>query len=129
MPGEVALDTSVVVAHLRNDGAITRRLRAARVLYMPAIAVGEIWFGAARAAVPERAAVRVAEFLSIVSVLPVDAETAKSYGEIKRTLAAAGTPIPENDIWIAACAVRSLLPLAARDPHFSRIQGLTVLDW
>ena len=129
MPGDVVLDTSVVVAHLRNDKTVTHRLRDAGVLYISATAVGELWFGAGRAADPIKAAAKVTDFLSIVTLLPVDAETAQSYGEIKRKLAEAGTPIPENDIWIAACAMQNVLPLAARDPHFKRIQGLKLLDW
>ena len=44
-------------------------------------------------------------------------------------LAKAGTPIPDNDIWIAALAFEHHLPLAARDAHFDRISGLQVLKW
>ena len=129
MPGDVVLDTSVVVAHLRNDKTVTQHLRAADVLYVSTTAAGELWFGAGRAADPVKAAAKVAEFLSIVTLLPVDAETAKCYGEMKCKLAEAGTPIPENDIWIAACALQNALPLAARDPHFKRIRELNLLDW
>jgi tRNA(fMet)-specific endonuclease VapC len=44
-------------------------------------------------------------------------------------LAKAGTPIPENDIWIVALALEHQLPLTARDAHFDRISGLQVLKW
>jgi predicted nucleic acid-binding protein len=44
-------------------------------------------------------------------------------------LAQAGTPIPENDVWIAAHAMEHGLPLATRDEHFHRVAGLIVLDW
>jgi len=57
------------------------------------------------------------------------AETANLYGQIRSALARAGTPIPENDIWIAALAKEFQLPLAARDSHFDLIAGLQVLKW
>jgi predicted nucleic acid-binding protein len=57
------------------------------------------------------------------------AATADHYGQIRAALAKAGTPIPENDIWIAALAKEFQLPLAARDRHFDLIAGLQVLKW
>jgi predicted nucleic acid-binding protein len=44
-------------------------------------------------------------------------------------LARSGTPIPENDVWIAAVALEHGWPLATRDAHFARVPGLTVQDW
>jgi predicted nucleic acid-binding protein len=55
--------------------------------------------------------------------------TTREYGRIKAELARAGAPIPENDVWIAALAIEHGLPLATCDAHFSRVSGLTVLDW
>ena len=55
--------------------------------------------------------------------------TAEHYGRIRAQLAQAGTPIPENDIWIAALALEHQLPLSARDVHFDRVTGLQVLKW
>ncbi|MEO5958497.1 MAG: PIN domain-containing protein [Opitutaceae bacterium] len=48
---------------------------------------------------------------------------------MKEQIALAGTPIPENDLWIAAVALEHGLPVATRDIHFARVPGLTVLDW
>jgi tRNA(fMet)-specific endonuclease VapC len=55
--------------------------------------------------------------------------TADHYGQIRAALGKAGTPIPENDIWIAATALEYQLPLAARDDHFGRVSGLQILKW
>ena len=62
-------------------------------------------------------------------LLPVSAATAEQFGQLKDQLARAGTPIPENDLWIAACALEHELPLATLDSHFARVPGLKVLDW
>jgi len=57
------------------------------------------------------------------------ARTAAEYGRIKAALKATGTPLPENDVWIAAFAIERSLPLATRDAHFAHVPGLIVLDW
>jgi predicted nucleic acid-binding protein len=51
------------------------------------------------------------------------------YGQVKATLAKAGTPIPQNDIWIAAAALEHDLPVATRDAHFSKVPDLLILNW
>ena len=63
------------------------------------------------------------------SLLLPTARTAAEYGRVKAALKTAGTPLPENDVWIAAFALEHGLPLAARDAHFARVAGLQVLDW
>jgi tRNA(fMet)-specific endonuclease VapC len=64
-----------------------------------------------------------------VTLLLPTARTAAEYGRVKVTLKAAGLPIPENDIWIAAYALEHGLPLATRDAHFAHVPGLIVEDW
>jgi tRNA(fMet)-specific endonuclease VapC len=44
-------------------------------------------------------------------------------------LARKGTPIPQNDIWMAALSIQCGLPLATTDQHFQHIDGLTLLLW
>jgi len=51
------------------------------------------------------------------------------YGQIKAELAQAGTPIPDNDIWIAALTREYQLPLVTRDQHFNLVSGMQTLDW
>ena len=53
----------------------------------------------------------------------------RHYARLRGALTRAGTPIPENDLWIAALAVEHGWPLATRDAHFARVPGLTVFDW
>jgi tRNA(fMet)-specific endonuclease VapC len=40
-----------------------------------------------------------------------------------------GTPIPENDIWIAAIAMQFELPLVTRDKHFDKIERIIIEKW
>ncbi len=133
MTGDVILDTSAAVAHLRGVAAVTARLqtllRAQETVYLPLTAWGELLFGAYHAGQPARELANLAEFArSTVRLLPTD-RTAEEYAKLKQALAVAGAPIPENDIWIAALALEHGLPLATRDAHFARVPGLVVQDW
>ena len=58
----------------------------------------------------------------------IDHLTAEYYGRIKIRLKSNGTPIPENDIWIAALAQQYRLPLLTHDKHMKCVSGLTLLS-
>ena len=62
-------------------------------------------------------------------VLMPDHETARYDGEIAAQLARDGSPIPQNDIWIAAIAIQNDLALVTRDNHFNEIEGLSLIAW
>ena len=56
-----------------------------------------------------------------VNLIDVDEETARRYAVIFSTLRAAGTPIPTNDLWIAASAMQHGLRLLTADAHFEKV--------
>ena len=62
-----------------------------------------------------------------VEVLPNDLETADYYALIVKRLKTKGRPIPTNDIWIAANAMKHGLALYSFDSHFKEIEGLLLL--
>ncbi len=127
--GDVLLDTSVVIPYFKGDPNIRIQIQASATLYLPQPALGELYCGAHLSVNPPRTLAEIQNFLPAVIVLSPGTPTAEHYGRIRAELAKAGTPIPENDIWIAALAVEHQLPLAARDAHFDRIIGLQVLKW
>jgi tRNA(fMet)-specific endonuclease VapC len=126
--GDVLLDTSVVIPYFKGDASIRAQIQSL-TLYLPQPVLGELYCGAHLSGNPARTLVEIQSFLSAVLVLSPGISTAEHYGRIRAQLAKAGTPIPENDIWIAALAVEHQIPLAARDIHFDRINGLQVLKW
>lgn len=67
--------------------------------------------------------------LELAYVLDPNSDTAYHYGQIKARLMTAGTPIPDNDLWIAALAVQHRATLAHRDAHFDVIDGLEQEKW
>jgi len=125
----VLLDTSVVVRHFRDSNALASKLAAYEEIYLPQAALAELYAGAFRSARPEKNLQQITRFLDAVDVLVPDESTPEVYGRISAQLAQAGTPIPQNDIWIAAIALQSSLPLATADGHFQNVSGLTVLLW
>jgi tRNA(fMet)-specific endonuclease VapC len=128
-PGDCLLDTSVVVDHLRNAPGAAARLQAIPSLYLSTIALGELYLGALRSARPSHNRSQVDQFADLCIVLACDEATAQSYAAVKLALQQQGTPIPENDVWIAAIAMQHGLTLSTRDSHFTSVAGLALDLW
>jgi tRNA(fMet)-specific endonuclease VapC len=125
----ILLDTSVVVAHLRGSIDLQTLASADEPLFLPLVALGELYRGVLKSARPESSRAKVDQFLEIAAVLYPDVATAEIYARIAQALETRGTPIPENDIWIAATALECDMPLAARDDHFRQVERLDILWW
>ena len=67
--------------------------------------------------------------IGAATLYDIDRLTARRWAQLKGALATAGTPIPDNDLWIAAVAVQHGLTLVTHDAHFSRVKGLSVQIW
>jgi tRNA(fMet)-specific endonuclease VapC len=129
MSGRYLLDTNIVVALFQGDAAIEAGFEAAQEVFLPSVALGELHFGAVHSRRPEANAARIDDLAATCTVVGVDAETARRYGQLKGELREKGRPIPENDLWIAACALQHGLILATRDRHFDQVEGLQVETW
>jgi predicted nucleic acid-binding protein len=51
-------------------------------------------------------------------------QTAEHYAKLFAQLKRAGTPVPDNDLWIAALVLERDLTLLTRDRHFEKIPQL-----
>src|ERR1039457_2633096 len=100
--GKGALNSNAVVNALNN------RLDLSRIgiieAFVPIIAIGELLYGVHKSARASENRARLHGYLENVVVLGCSMETADVYGKIKLALRRAGTPIPDNDMWIADCA-------------------------
>jgi len=123
------LDTNTVIALFGGEAEVQARLDVAQEVFVPSIALGELHFGAAKSGRPEANAARVEEFAASCTVTGTDAGTARRYGLIKAKLKKRGRPIPENDLWIASCALQYGFVLVSRDGHFEYVEGLEVEAW
>jgi tRNA(fMet)-specific endonuclease VapC len=63
-----------------------------------------------------------------VRELDVTKETADVFGQVKDQLQRAGTPIPMNDVWIAAQALETGSVVVTYDEHFKKVPGLRLWD-
>jgi len=127
--GSVLLDTNIIIGILAKDEAILSRLTETEAVFLPSIALGELYFGAFKSAHPNDNAERIDRLADSTAILYCDGTTALHYGRIKTTLRARGRPIPENDIWIAAIAQQHGLTVVSRDLHFREIENLSVEEW
>ncbi len=117
------LDTSAYIEFLRGDSRAVATIDRASWIGFPTVALGELYAGFALSARHREDAVRLRNFLAhpAVETIQVDDEVAHEYGQLVAELRANGTPLPANDIWIAACAARTSSVVLTRDSHFTRI--------
>ena len=126
------LDTSAYSNFRRGNEEVAALLDRAELVGVSTVALGELRTGFLLGGRRRRNETELDAFLdsSVVEVLPVDSETSHQYAEIVAELRKAGTPIPTNDIWIAATAARNGTTVLTGDDHFERIArvGSVVID-
>jgi predicted nucleic acid-binding protein len=117
------LDTSAYSNFRRGEEEVATLLDRAELVGVPTVTLGELRTGFRLGDRLRRNETDLDAFLSnpVVRVLPVDAETSRHYAEIVADLRKAGTPVPTNDIWIAATAARHGVAVLTFDEHFRRI--------
>ncbi len=129
MAGEFLLDTNIVSAALDGDPNVWAEIANADQVLLVSVVAGELYFGAINSAHPDQNYQQIENFISSVAVLPIDIEVARRYGRMGWELQKAGTKIPQNDMWVAATALRHGLTLSTRDSHFQYVQGLKTVAW
>ncbi len=125
----LALDTS----RYRDFGAGVRAvvdvLETAEEILVPFVVIAELRAGFAvgtRGRENERLLRRFLEQPGVTPVSPTDA-TIHAYAQLFRQLRAQGTPIPTNDLWIAAIVVEHGVALYTRDDHFRHLPQLDLV--
>jgi len=125
----IALDTNRYVDFAKGIEAAVQNLKRADEVFMPLIVLAELRAGflcGSRGVENERNLVR---FLNSprVHVLYPDDNTSHQYARLFLQLRRQGTPIPTNDIWIAALVIQHDLMLFARDQHFDYLPQIPTL--
>lgn len=123
---KVLLDTSAYAALLGGDEAVLNAIAEASEVFMSIFVLGELWAGFLGGRRARENRERLEAFLGKPSVIVIDAtrDTAEIFGRIKDRLRRAGTPIPINDVWIAAHAIEHGAETITYDRHFTFIPGL-----
>jgi len=93
------------------------------------ITVGELLFGAFWRRWGERRTADLQTRLEAAFILPLDHETSVAYARLKSGLRRQGRVLADNDLWIAALALRHSVPLVSNNlAHFERVPGLVLIS-
>lgn len=125
----VVIDTSMYSAFKRGDPELVSRMRRFGELHLNPVIVGEILSGFRRGTKEQENRNGLDAFLASprLRLDPLTLQTAEFYSFIYQQLRSDGTPIPTNDMWIAASALEHGLAVYTRHAHFSAVKGLLVL--
>ena len=124
----ILIDTNIYSHAMRGDHDITETLKKVETIGISVISIGELYsaFKAGSRKLENHTELEFFLDSPRVVLYPVDIITADYYAEILSGLKKAGTPIPTNDIWIAAAAFQHGLKLFTKDAHFSSVKGLVI---
>ena len=122
------LDTSAYSAFFRGDAQAKAAIQDADDICLNPIVIGELLAGFGRGKRRSQNESELAEFLGSprARVVAINEETASRYAVIVGGLWTAGTPIPTNDVWIAASAMQHGLEVLTADAHYALIPQIVV---
>jgi tRNA(fMet)-specific endonuclease VapC len=126
---KLALDANRYCDLCRGAADVVERICQAERVYLPLMALGELRAGfqaGSRARQNERILVRFLSSPRARLLLP-DEQTTFHYASLFAQLRRQATPIPTNDLWIAALVVQHDLVLLTRDAHFKHLPQLVQL--
>lgn len=122
------LDTSGYSAFMRGCPEAVAALQEADEVCLNPVVLGELLAGFIRGKRRKKNESELKTFLQSprAKILDVNFETAERYAVILNSLWKAGTPIPTNDIWIAASAMQHGLHLLTTDAHYQKVSQIIV---
>ena len=126
---KVLIDTNIYSLAMKGDDNVVDALRKIDLIGFSAISVGELYSGFKGGSRETGNREELNIFLDSPRVVihTIDVETADFYASILNNLKVAGTPVPTNDIWIAAVAFQHGYKMFTKDKHFNLIPGLAQL--
>lgn len=123
------LDTNALSALQEKDQNLIVKIRDQPALILNLISLGEYRIGVDGS----RHRTEILNWLDVLiqraTVLSPDLETLPFYSQIRHELKSAGTPIPSNDVWIAALCRQHKLAVISRDAHFEKVDRLRRITW
>jgi tRNA(fMet)-specific endonuclease VapC len=120
---KVALDTNRYTDLCRGDASVVEIVERATEVWLPFIVLGELraGFAVGGQGLSNDAVLRRFLMKPGVGIVYADEQTTHHYANVYRQLRKQGTPIPTNDMWIAALVLQHSLVLFARDAHFDAL--------
>ncbi|MBI3195350.1 MAG: type II toxin-antitoxin system VapC family toxin [Ignavibacteriae bacterium] len=125
----IALDTNAFIAYRQGIDEVCNRIDNAEDILVSVVVIGELLFGALNSTQVEKNRAAIEKLTQNATVISVDKSMAEKYAEVRNTLKKAGSPIPENDMWIAASCLQLNVPLLTNDQHFDYVPGIKTIHW
>jgi tRNA(fMet)-specific endonuclease VapC len=127
------LDTNICIfIRCRRPPAVLERFRQLTPgeAVLSVITYAELIYGAEKSQFREQALRQLAELAGLLPVMELPMRAGEFYGSIRAILAAEGSVISNNDLWIAAHAkAAGLILVTNNEREFRRIQGLEIQNW
>jgi predicted nucleic acid-binding protein len=120
---KVMMDTSAYTAFLRGSPEVKEAVQRADEIVFNPVVLGELIAGFLMGRNERKNRAILKDFLSSprVIIAGIDEETSERYAVIVQSLRVKGTPIPTNDLWIAASAMQHGLKVLTTDKHYLEI--------
>jgi len=120
---KVMMDTSAYTAFLRGSPEVKEAVQQADEIVFNPVVLGELIAGFLMGRNERKNRAILKDFLSSprVIVAEIDEETSERYAVIIQSLRMKGTPIPTNDLWIAASAMQRGLKVLTTDKHYLEV--------
>lgn len=122
----ILIDTNAYAAFKRSELSALEVIRTSEYIGVNVVVLAELYSGFKGGSKEAKNRKELEQFLDSprVATLQIDEETAEFYAKIYWDLKRKGKPVPSNDIWVAASAMRHGLALFTFDDHFKNIDGL-----
>ena len=120
---KIMLDTSAYADFLRGNPEIKVSLQQADEIFLNPVILGELIAGFIMGRSEKKNRAILQDFLSSarVKIIEIDEETSERYAAIVSHLRKRGTPIPTNDLWIAASAMQHGFKVLTTDKHYLQV--------
>ena len=127
---KICIDTNIYSALKKGDPGISELLENTDEIYLPSIVLGELYAGFQMGNKLKDNTKGLEEFIQQpgIYVIDINESIAERYGALVKVLKDKGTPIPTNDIWIAAAALENGARMATFDMHFQIIPGIMMVE-
>lgn len=128
---KLALDTNAYTALGVGNKSIAELVARAPQIGLPSVVLGEIYFGIYNGGLKDKNNESLARFMQNprVTLLDINEDTTRLFGETATQLRKDGKAIQQNDIWIAALCKQYNYVLATKDAGFEAVTGLQVASW
>ncbi len=125
----ICIDTNIYSSLMKGDARTIEILEKVEEILVPSIVLGELYAGFQMGKHYDKNIHELNQFLEKpgVQVIDVDIDISQRYGYLVKTLKNQGTPIPTNDVWIAAITFETGTKLYTMDRHFENVPGLFIL--